>query len=88
MSKGKHIWIGANFIGCSAKVKLLYSSSYENEGIFQEPFLCVCQVQQKFGREVDVTERVFVMDTQVAMTPDIKALKQSLHQHRTHILRV
>ncbi|XP_045156397.2 death-associated protein kinase 1-like isoform X1 [Mercenaria mercenaria] len=45
------------------------------------------KIQQKFRSDLDIVERVFVMDTQVAMTPDVKALKHQLYQHRANILR-
>ncbi|XP_052792914.1 death-associated protein kinase 1-like isoform X2 [Mya arenaria] len=48
----------------------------------------LAKVQQKFSQDVEVTERVFVLDAQVAMTYDIKALKHNLYQHRTNILRL
>ena len=48
----------------------------------------LAKVQQKFRCDLDIVERVFVMDTQVAMTTDIKAVKQQLYQHRSNILRV
>ena len=46
------------------------------------------KVQQKFKSDIDLVERVFVMDTQVAMTIDVKALKQQLYHLRAGILRV
>ena len=46
------------------------------------------KVQQKFKGDIDLVERAFVMDSQVAMTTDIKALKQQLYQLRSGILRV
>lgn len=48
----------------------------------------LAKAQQKFRYDLDIVERIFVMDTQVAMTPDIKAFKQQLYQQRAHILRV
>ena len=38
--------------------------------------------------DLDLVERIFVMDAQVAMTTDIKALKNQLFNLRSNILRV
>lgn len=48
----------------------------------------LAKIQQKFRNDLDIVERVFVLDTPVAMTPDIKALKHQLYQLRANILRV
>ena len=48
----------------------------------------LAKILQKFRSDLDIVERVFVLDSQVAMTPDIKALKHQLYQHRANILRV
>ena len=46
------------------------------------------KVQQKFQHDLDIVERVFVMDAQVAMSTDIKALKHQLYNMRANLLRV
>ena len=46
------------------------------------------KVQQTFQYDLDLVERVFVMDTQVAMSSDIKALKHQLYNLRSNLLRV
>ena len=46
------------------------------------------KVQQKFQYDFDIVERVFVMDAQVAMSTDIKALKHQMYNMRGNILKV
>ena len=46
------------------------------------------KVQQRFQYDLDLVERVFVMDAQVAMSSDIKALKHQLYNLRSNLLRV
>ncbi|XP_052278022.1 death-associated protein kinase 1-like isoform X2 [Dreissena polymorpha] len=48
----------------------------------------LAKVQQRFHCDLDIVERVFVMDTQVAMSYDVKALKQQLYHQRSAILKV
>ncbi|KAK3098350.1 hypothetical protein FSP39_018671 [Pinctada imbricata] len=42
-------------------------------------------VLEKFGSDLDIVNKVFVMDAQTALTPDIKALKQQMLEIKTDI---
>ena len=70
----------ADKAGCLKNAKGEYISPLANR--------LLSQVQRKFSADLDIVNRVFVMDAQVAMTADIKALKQQLIEMKTEISKV
>lgn len=70
----------ADKVGCPKNARGEYASPVASS--------ILAKVQQKFRSDLDIVERVFVMDTQVAMTADVKALKQQIYHLRSNILRV
>ena len=81
-SRAKVILVGthADKASCPKNARVEYVSPVASS-IF-------AKVQAQFMYDLDLVERIFVMDAQVAMTTDIKALKSQLFNLRSNILRV
>ena len=68
--------------------KVESTKNAKGEFLNNDADILVANVKEKFVPYFDISERVFVMDTHLAMSPDMKALRSHLGDLKSQIVKV
>ena len=68
-------------------VKFYHAQSHMGSEHYSTLF-CVVQVTQMFKHDVNLADRLYIIDTQLAASPDMKALKHALGAQKKEIVAV
>ena len=85
---GRHPWPAKVVLVATHADKVECTKNAKGELLNNDADILVANVKEKFVPYFDISERVFVMDTHLAMSPDMKALRSHLGDLKSQIVKV
>ena len=65
-----------------------YPRNNRGEFVCREAQIILAKAQAQFGNDMEIVDRLFVVDTQVAGSSDMKALKKQIADIKVSIVKV
>ncbi|KAK2175663.1 hypothetical protein NP493_714g01011 [Ridgeia piscesae] len=84
---GRHPWPAKVVLVATHADKVECTKNAKGEFLNNDADILVANVKEKFVPYFDISERVFVMDTHLAMSPDMKALRSHLGDLKSQIVK-